>query len=270
MKTNKLLLLAVAVVAVGIFALPSTVSLFAGQHVWYNISGPGNNLPCEKCHADIFEEYTMDANGVHKTLAGGTGAKSWQLGTGAEPRRACGACHRVSSVGTFASGDGSGSTPGEEAHAAATIACMACHNAHNLSGTGWNAPYAGGFKEMNASGQNLSKWQYSKPGHNGTYAAHNAFIIEALKDDTLQDANEACLACHTNIAVKINWTHARSLEWDIDIGKPQTTSFGVHNWTMSNWSTNGTARATVWGNTTGNGSTSYHSNWPGNVDNIYS
>ena len=72
------------------------------------------------------------------------------------------------------------------------------------------------------------------------------------------------------IGVKINWTHARSLEFDVDIGEPQTTPMGVHNWSMSNWTTNGSASATVWGNTTGTGSTSYWDEWPGNVDDIYS
>jgi len=51
----------IAVVAVGLFALPSTVSLFSGQHRWYNISGTGNEIPCIKCHADIYDEYTLTA-----------------------------------------------------------------------------------------------------------------------------------------------------------------------------------------------------------------
>ena len=42
-------ILAKLVVAVGMFALPSTVlSLFSGQHSWYNISY-GEKLPYIKC-----------------------------------------------------------------------------------------------------------------------------------------------------------------------------------------------------------------------------
>ena len=68
---------------------------------------------------------------------------------------------------------------------------------------------------------------------------------------------------------QLNWTHRRSLEFEVGLDEPVTTDSGVHNWTMSNWGANGTANVTVWGNTTGNGSTSYHGDWPGNVDDIY-
>jgi len=59
-------LLAVAVVATGIFALPSTVSLFRGQHSWYELSADGNNVPCEKCHAGICDE--MASTGAHVNI----------------------------------------------------------------------------------------------------------------------------------------------------------------------------------------------------------
>jgi len=96
------------------------------------------------------------------------------------------------------------------------------------------------------------------------------FVLDAMDDDTMRSANEACIACHTMIAVKINWTHRRSLEFDVGLDSPVTTDAGVHNWTLSNWSVNGTANATVWGNTTGAGSTNYSSDWPGDVNGIYS
>jgi len=56
MNGNKIVLILIAVVAMGIFALPSTVSLFSGQHTWYDISGIPNDVPCEKCHAEIAGE----------------------------------------------------------------------------------------------------------------------------------------------------------------------------------------------------------------------
>ena len=254
--------MAVAILAVGIFALPNTMSLFAGQHVWYDIGDSGNQIPCKKCHADVYEEYTL--TGVHGTLSNGTASNS----PGDKPDEACGACHRVdlSEINyTFGSGDGTGSTPGEEAHAAAVISCMVCHQINNSGGY----PAAGGF---NLSSFDVSTpFQYTNATNPGTNAAHNAFIAQAIADDTLQDSNEACIACHTMIGVKLNWTHARSLEFDVGVGDTQTTPTGVHNWTMSNWDVNGTASATVWGNTTGAGNTSYGAiDWPGNVDGIYS
>jgi hypothetical protein len=262
MKSINLVLMGIAVVTVGIFALPTTMSLFAGQHTWYDLGPAGNQVPCKKCHADVYEEYAM--SGVHGTLSGGTSNV-----TGDDPDRACGACHRVNLTGyTFASGDGTGSTEGKEAHAAAVIACMECHE--------FGQPYysvAGGFNVSYWVDNNIitTSFNYTDDTHNGTYAAHNAFVAMAINDTTLQDSNEACIACHTNIAVKINWTHARSLEFNVGIGDPMKTDVGVHNWTMTNWAVNGTANAIVWGNTTGAGNTTYNSTyWPGNVNGIYS
>ncbi len=285
--SKRFVLLTVAVVAIGVFLLPGTVSLFAGQHVWYNISGNANEIPCKKCHADVYEEMSSLANGAHTRM-----------------NNHCEFCHRTcfnntynwntgkyepSSSITYASGEGSGSTPGKESHAVATIECMDCHGVYKDMGIGgghWNHMMYPEYEDrcmvchwsgtswdfISAGGFGFGTTDDDDPDKNpdaGKYAAHKKFVLDALNDTTLAGSNEACIACHTNMAVKINWTHARSLQWDVGIGTPQTTSSGVHNWTMSKWSTNGTAKATVWGNTSGNGSTSYHGNWPGNVDSIY-
>ncbi|RLI85995.1 MAG: hypothetical protein DRP01_05120 [Archaeoglobales archaeon] len=42
--------------ALGMFVLPSTLSLFSGQHFWYNTKQNGSNVPCEKCHADVMDK----------------------------------------------------------------------------------------------------------------------------------------------------------------------------------------------------------------------
>ena len=38
--------------------------------------------------------------------------------------------------------------------------------------------------------------------------------MNSISNPDMEDANEACVACHTGIAVKINWTHAYSLEFN--------------------------------------------------------
>jgi hypothetical protein len=276
MERKRMALLTIVIVAIGIFALPSTMSLFAGQHVWYDLSEGINDAPCEKCHADVAEEMQSEANGAHRNLT-------------------CAMCHRTPFNNyTYASGEGSGSTPGKEAHAAAVIECMHCHGVYRDNGKWghyaftkypeyeecqrchgggeWGAP-RGHDDFISAGGFGIE--DPANPGHNttdtdtGEKAAHKKFVLDAINDTTMSGANEACLACHTMIGVKLNWTHARSLEFDIGLDSPVTTETGVHNWTMSNWAVNGTANATVWGNTTGAGNTSYWSEWPGNVDNIY-
>ena len=45
-----------AVIAIGLFALPGTVAMFGGQHDWYDLNPDGNDVSCEKCHADIYAE----------------------------------------------------------------------------------------------------------------------------------------------------------------------------------------------------------------------
>ena len=45
-----------AVIATGLFALPGTVAMFGGQHDWYDLNPDGNDVSCEKCHADIYAE----------------------------------------------------------------------------------------------------------------------------------------------------------------------------------------------------------------------
>ena len=87
-------------------------------------------------------------------------------------------------------------------------------------------------------------------------AAHKTFVLNAINNTDMEDANEACIACHTHIAVKINWTHAYSLEFNASFeeGLLPPTHFNV-----SDWKVNGTVNVTVYGNGSGGGSTS---GWP--------
>lgn len=53
---TKFTLAIIALIGIGVFALPSTMSLFAGQHSFYNIDATGNQVPCQKCHGDVKAE----------------------------------------------------------------------------------------------------------------------------------------------------------------------------------------------------------------------
>ncbi len=289
-----MMLLAVAVVAIGTFALPSTVSLFSGQHTWYDLGAKGNDVPCEKCHADI--EAEMNA---------GVGPHTGETGYG---RFECGYCHRVFPIEhknasfatyTYASGDGTAAEPGKEAHAASTVACMYCHSgnesdvyswgrhdeesdcllchADNGLGPGYppsidevhgNAKYFnnedcykchlyknGGIitiKIPPAGGFNLT----TDPSDTGEMAAHKTFVMNAISNPDMEDANEACIACHTHVAVKIMWTHAYSLEFNASF---EDGLFPPTHFNVSDLTANGTYNVTVYGNGTGGGSTS---GWP--------
>ncbi len=259
-ENSKIALLAVSMIAVGVLVLPQTVSLFAGQHYWYNISSSENDIPCEKCHADVKEE--LDMSNFHKNFS--------DSGQGSADRKDCEACHRINGSITYASDSGT-VKPGEQAHAASIVSCMLCHQ-HNASQAmddgSYAGYYAGGFNvtDMGVS----SGFNYSNGTHSGHLAAHNAFVAKAINNETLKDSNEACIACHTFMPVKINFSHRRSLEFKVDLEADVTTDHGPHNWNITEWSTNGTAYATVYGDTYGtNGSTSYNSSvWPGTVPGV--
>jgi hypothetical protein len=320
MNGDKIALLLITWIAIGVIALPQAVSLFAGQHYWYNLSGTTSDIPCEKCHADIVEEM-----GAH------VGPHTGETGYGSME---CGYCHRAyfnsSETGTYfnytyalISGSYTAYTPGKEAHAATTVPCKICHKGNaTRKNTGEFDPTPHDFTtryeigEMDCLGCHASpgltpsaRWdehipRYTNedcykchvhyadinnnnnsvairippaggfgftahPDDTGSMAAHMAFINESRAESTLTDENEACIACHTSVAVKIDWIHARSLEFNVGIGSPMTTAYGPHNWTLIQWNVNGTAYTTVWGNTTGYGSTTYTENWPGSVDDVY-
>lgn len=87
---NKLILIGIAIAAVGLLALPQTLAMFAGQHDWYN----KDELPCYKCHQAEYSEITKSEEHTGK---------------------ACLDCHQYS--GWKDTG----------AHAAVAVECLVCH-----------------------------------------------------------------------------------------------------------------------------------------------
>jgi len=235
MNNLKMVFATIAIVVIGIIALPYAASLFSGEHSWYELSAGGSDVPCEKCHADIADEY-QDAfahplYAPHKTYP-------------------CAHCHRVSGFGekngsgmNYASGDGSGSTPGKQAHAAVIVECMDCHDLNYMWGKpppppsdhhmnnpqyetcGWGGPPEGGGRNCHALGggenikiiraggfgltdfDNMSTYTYWKtwPEDTGSKAAHRAFVLDAIENNTLEGANEACIGCHSKVNLKIRF-----------------------------------------------------------------
>ena len=285
MNSRGLLLLTIAVVAVGVFALPSTVSLFSGQHAWYDISSEKyNQIPCKKCHADVYEEM-MSMEPLSKKLAGESSSPHSYMDEN------CDLCHRTcfemtynSSTGkyepssgyTYARGSGSGSEPGVEAHAVSTIECMDCHGIPT-DGTYWNH---WSYEEYDGrcylchGGTGWYRGKYTtipEKGHTdfisaggfgfgttttdtGERAAHKSFVLDSINNTELEGSNEACIACHTSIPVKIRWTHARSLEFNATYDKglvlPPT------HFNTSRYEANGTVNVMSYGNYSGGANTS--------------
>ena len=270
MNVGKALLLAVIIAAVGLVVMPSTVSLFHGQHIWYNISGK-HYLPCSKCHYDVFCELSLSA--FHKDLSEQfgnytaytngtvviTAPSSYKVDSGD-----CYACHRANASITYANVGSTYTqyTPGHQAHAASVVACMLCHQFDAANTTGKTKYYvstvpgffAGGFENMTKLTGSPYRWVAPGVTDAGRWAAHNGFVMGAIKDKTMVDANEACIACHTETPVNITWHHAEFLnftaKWNMTTWAK--TNNATHYYT-SNYTAGGNYTVYVLGNATGYG-----------------
>lgn len=78
------------------------------QHKWYDTSEDENQVPCSKCHQNIYDEYETSGN-IHYRV-----------------NMECEDCHRGETGVTYAVG-GSPEQPGVEAHTASIPPCRQCH-----------------------------------------------------------------------------------------------------------------------------------------------
>jgi hypothetical protein len=103
---GKFAVVILALLGISALVLPSTVTLFAGQHTWYY----KETLPCEKCHADVAEEFKSSSN-YHPPASA---YPVWE---------ACVLCHQVEPLypGDVSSSAGK--------HAATVVPCEYCHYA---------------------------------------------------------------------------------------------------------------------------------------------
>lgn len=159
----------------GLVVLPTTVSLLAGQHSFYEIN-EGYENRCIKCHGDIYEELRGGFN--HSMIDGSSGFNG----------KECFGCHRANVSLTYA--NASRNQPGGEAHAATKTNCGYCHFDEDNN---FDAPVAGGF--------GLSDLQPDT----GIHASHYSFVIQSGEGDLVSNNSESCIACHTNCMVEINF-----------------------------------------------------------------
>ena len=149
---RKIVMLLIGIVAIGMFALPSTLAMYSGQHDFI----AGTDVNCSKCHSQGGDQiYTELAGGPHSSFS-------------------CKQCHGF---------DGGVSNPNDNStgmgHAATVdVTCVGCHS---------DTSYAGGVNGLD--GNNVTVATELANG------AHDAYY-----NDTA-DQDDACLGCHTTIAV---------------------------------------------------------------------
>jgi hypothetical protein len=113
----------------------------------------------------------------------------------------CEDCHRYEGTGIdFAEH----MQVGNEAHAAYTPRCLDCH------GAGGAAPQATAFNESD---------------YGTDYSAHKEFVKGALNCSLSVGENEACLACHTNYSITIDYSYFWNIDYDLDSWDVPFTSF---------------------------------------------
>ncbi len=231
---TRIVILLIAVIVVGLFAMPTTLSLFSGQHTFKNATEAASDDSCRKCHEDVYEEYHSSANGVHWKRTALTPDAQFE----------CRECHDVTNISAKYI---SNTNIRADAHAATTVSCLACHSAA-----------AGGSFLTNPMHVLAKKTQYgvwdngdcgqchldaASPGPypdafiilvnstiTGSNEAHTEFYYQSKypenqTDIALKEANTACIGCHTHSGINITWVRS--------VGYNLSADLTTGNWNMS-------------------------------------
>ncbi|MCX9012540.1 MAG: hypothetical protein OIN66_15660 [Candidatus Methanoperedens sp.] len=200
---SKIFLLTVAVAAVGLFAMPNSLSLFAGQHTFDN----GTSVRCEKCHQDIYDEMS--------SASGQYGISTAHVNTPA--LKECKGCHRTGTIDSIPiakfsngtrdySGNFSQNVAEKGAHAAVTMECAGCH-------TG-------------VPGELLNVNEAHGPFYNESVTNTSALAGAKNNGTILKGANEACVGCHTHTNINATWR--RSVGMDLLVYENTSGLYTIH------------------------------------------
>ncbi|AIY90871.1 multiheme c-type cytochrome [Geoglobus acetivorans] len=202
-------LLVIVLVSIFLYTLPnSTYSVLLQTHNVKDISSPSNDIPCTQCHSKIAAELSNST--YHSGMT-------------------CEDCHRNPYLGQTVAYDNGTWVSGGEAHAAVKPRCLDCHSKTSITlanGTTVSVPKANAFGD---------------PNYGTDYSAHKKFVQDALNFSLGVGENEACLACHTDFKLNIEFRYF----WNISY----TKSF---DWSITNFNVNGTRTYQI--SLTGNGS----------------
>lgn len=191
----------VLVSALALFASINTVTIFTGSHYMTDISSPQNDIDCTWCHSWMADELNHSA--IHSSFK-------------------CEECHRMKITTSgeaieYATHNASGIYPGNQTHAAYTPTCLDCHGGSGIYyNDTWKAKQAPPAPAFNQS------------DYGSDYSAHKGLVEDAKKQGMSFGENEACIACHTNYSLQLDYSYF----WNIN--------YSVDNWTISSFSFNGT------------------------------
>ena len=183
--SNKTVFLSIALLAIGMYFLPTTLSLFSGQHTFVGGVGEYSNVSCRKCHEDIYVQVLAEGQTdiPHQSLS------------------SCQTCHRTGNVwGGFAGANfgplgeqETNVTANPEAHAAVTVECVFCHTLV--------------VEDLSTNPREIL----------GSDEAHQTFYNASNQSTILKGGNEACIGCHTHTMVNVTWVRKTGYNMNVDI-----------------------------------------------------
>ena len=178
--SRKTVLLSIALLAIGMYFIPTTLSLFSGQHTFVN----GTEVSCRKCHEDIYIQVLAEGQTdiPHQSLT------------------SCQTCHRTGNVfGGFPGAKPAmlgaqvtNVTANPEAHAAVTVECVFCHTL---------------VVEDSGSPREIL----------GSDEVHQTFYNASNQSTILKGGNEACIGCHTHTMINVTWVRKTGYNMNVDI-----------------------------------------------------
>lgn len=238
---NRKIMLYLALMVFGLYVMPNTVSLFAGQHTFYS------GVSCEKCHSDVLSqvEHSGYVYEKHKAAAGNANYTTY-LSLGGISYNATSIADYNNIVWNWNTSDQkwqNSSNPAEMVNVSLDVngngqidsgeICMLCHNA-SLFGAGThtgttvracdddrchgNRIYADNIPQILGSYSNITAAGYNLSLSN----VHQAFYIQASNQSSSYGISEtfgrtpgnangpfisrgfwACEGCHTDTIVNI-------------------------------------------------------------------
>ncbi len=206
---EKFILLLISVVAVGMFALPSTLALYTGSHAFVS----GSNVNCDKCHTSGMDDIKaeLESGTAHQTLT-------------------CDDCHGTNNFNVDLShGNSNG-------HAASMdVDCIGCHIPYDENYFDHIAGFMEPDSEIECSdchGHPFESIDDILRQLNMAAAAHRGVTFNATADNQgIDDRDQACIACHTDVPINITDASLDTVSGTVWIKGGSTLPWDSNNWT---------------------------------------
>lgn len=189
MRVTILAIFVIALSTLALFSSTDVITMLNGSHSINSLTSDANDIECTDCHQRMRNQ--LGNSSIHSSFD-------------------CEECHRLArtaggGVIKYATHNNSGITVGNESHAAYTPRCLDCHGSngvyYNNTWTQKQAPTAIAFNESS---------------YGSDYSAHKPFVEQALDWGFSKGENEACIACHTNYSMELNFKRPEWFQFNVD------------------------------------------------------